>query len=96
MKTVKQLKSYPLSIIPDIIDKEVRETIEGKRNEYNSDYLKRHPETRDLPESARLWNESRADWHTIGVLQSQLTIAIMELKHKENVENEVKTQIKIS
>ena len=96
MKTVKHYKSFPIQGISGAISSDVQEVIEAKYQREVIRVSKTYPEGERLPFSEYAKCRSIAHSKALGELQTLLTSAIMELKHKDLTEAELKTQMKIS
>lgn len=85
MNTVKHYKSFRIDVISKAIANDVNESIEGhyqwfiKRRHYGAD------NPGDLTALQHLECRLSAHSFAIGELQQLLTIAVMELNHKDNI-----------
>jgi len=96
MKTVKHYKSFPIQGISGAVSKDVQEFIEAKYQREVIRVSKTYPEGERLPFREYAKCRSIAHSKALGELQTLLTSAIMELKHKEDTEAQVKAKMEIS
>lgn len=84
MKTVKEYKSFPIASVTHAISNDVNELIEREYLRQVRRAVGRDGHSSDLTFEQHASFRAYANAHAVGELQSLLTIAVMELHHKDH------------